>query len=441
MKVNKKLLVLLAAIGLSLGGTGLISNGLTNTTPVQAAAMNSKQQAVVNLAKQQVGKPYVWGATGPNSFDCSGLVQYVYSHAAGINLPRVTTQQEKSGSEVSLSALQPGDLLFWGSRGSTYHVAIYIGDGNFVQAPQPGQNVKITNMKYYYPSFARRVLPTELPAESPKPAQSESTARVTANSTFGYRSSGAQMSGTNNVFKKGTNWKVNGFKMINGQEMLLVGGDEYIPRKDTTIDNSILEINYYSNLTVNTYKKDGTLAPNKLKTGTKWKNSGFTTIKGQVMYQVGRDVYLPKLYTQFGASGPKPAQSESTARITVNSTFGYRSSGAQMSGTNNVFKKGTNWKVCGLKMINGQEMILVGGDEYIPRKDTTIDNRVVEVNYIPGQSVPTYKLDGTMAIDKLKNGTKWKNSGFRMINNEQMYQVSTNEYLPKKFTQFGHVDF
>ncbi|WP_424349384.1 glycoside hydrolase family 73 protein [Latilactobacillus sp. 5-91] len=275
----------------------------------------------------------------------------------------------------------------------------------------------------------------------PKPAQSESTARVTVNSTFGYRSSGAQMSGTNNVFKKGTNWKVNGFKMINGQEMLLVGGDEYIPRKDTTIDNSILEINYYSNLTVNTYKKDGTLAPNKLKTGTKWKNSGFTTIKGQVMYQVGRDVYLPKLYTQFGASGPKPAQSESTARITVNSTFGYRSSGAQMSGTNNVFKKGTNWKVCGLKMINGQEMILVGGDEYIPRKDTTIDNRVVEVNYIPGQSVPTYKLDGTMAIDKLKNGTKWKNGGFRMINNEQMYQVSTNEYLPKKFTQFGHVDF
>lgn len=157
MKFNKTILISAAAVILSLGGSGVITSSFTNATPVQAA-MNSKQQAVVNLAKQQVGKPYVWGAAGPNSFDCSGLVQYVYSHAAGINLPRVTTQQETCGSEVSLNALEPGDLLFWGNRGSTYHVAIYIGGGNFVQAPEPGQNVKVTNMKYYYPSFARRVI-------------------------------------------------------------------------------------------------------------------------------------------------------------------------------------------------------------------------------------------------------------------------------------------
>lgn len=122
------------------------------------ATINNKQQAVVNLARQQLGKPYVWGATGPSSFDCSGLTQYVFSHAAGINLPRVTTQQEHSGVEVSLNALLPGDLLFWGNRNNTYHVAIYIGDGDFIQAPQPGDVVKITNMRYYYPNFARRVL-------------------------------------------------------------------------------------------------------------------------------------------------------------------------------------------------------------------------------------------------------------------------------------------
>lgn len=160
MKFNKRILISAAAVVLSLGGSGVITSSFTNATPVQAA-MNSKQQAVVNLAKQQVGKPYVWGAAGPNSFDCSGLVQYVYSHAAGINLPRVTTQQETCGSEVSLNALEAGDLLFWGNRGNTYHVAIYIGDGNFVQAPEPGQNVKVTNMKYYYPNFARRVMSTQ----------------------------------------------------------------------------------------------------------------------------------------------------------------------------------------------------------------------------------------------------------------------------------------
>ncbi|QAR35438.1 C40 family peptidase [Latilactobacillus curvatus] len=157
---SKNVLVAIATVLLTLGGIGVGITSVNSTTMVQAASMNSKQQAVVNLAQQQVGKPYVWGATGPNSFDCSGLVQYVYSHAAGINLPRVTNQQEACGSEVSLNALEPGDLLFWGNRGSTYHVAIYIGGGNFVQAPEPGQNVKVTNMKYYYPNFARRVLPT-----------------------------------------------------------------------------------------------------------------------------------------------------------------------------------------------------------------------------------------------------------------------------------------
>ncbi|WP_310735835.1 C40 family peptidase [Limosilactobacillus balticus] len=119
--------------------------------------ISNKAAQVVNIAHQQLGKPYVWGATGPNSFDCSGLVQYVYRQI-GINLPRTTYQQEYQGTAVSLNALQPGDLLFWGSYGSAYHVAIYIGNGDFIQAPQPGEQVKITNMSYYHPDFARRIL-------------------------------------------------------------------------------------------------------------------------------------------------------------------------------------------------------------------------------------------------------------------------------------------
>jgi len=121
----------------------------------------STQQAVVNKALSYLGVPYVWGGTSPSGFDCSGLVQYVYQHAAGISLPRVTYQQEYCGQEVSLSALQLGDLLFFGTRGSTHHVAIYIGNNQFVHAPKPGDVVKVTNMSYYYPSFARRILPSE----------------------------------------------------------------------------------------------------------------------------------------------------------------------------------------------------------------------------------------------------------------------------------------
>lgn len=127
----------------------------------RAATGTAAQQAVVNKALSYLGVPYVWGGTSPSGFDCSGLVQYVYMHAAGISLPRVTTQQELCGKEVSLSSLQPGDLLFFGTRYSTHHVAIYIGNNQFVHAPKAGDVVKVTNMSSYYPSFARRILPSE----------------------------------------------------------------------------------------------------------------------------------------------------------------------------------------------------------------------------------------------------------------------------------------
>ena len=106
-----------------------------------------------------MGKPYVWGATGPDKFDCSGLVQYVYQYAAGINLPRTTYDQVKVGQTVPLDKLQAGDLVFWGSETAPYHVAIYIGNNQYVNSATPDQGTILQNMSsYYYPTIAKRVL-------------------------------------------------------------------------------------------------------------------------------------------------------------------------------------------------------------------------------------------------------------------------------------------
>lgn len=115
--------------------------------------------AVVKLAKKKVGKRYVWGATGPNAFDCSGLSSYVYKNAAKKNITRTTYTQVKKGKRVSLKHLKKGDLLFWGSKNAPYHVGIYVGGGKYVHAASPSQGVrKQTLSHYFYPSQARRVL-------------------------------------------------------------------------------------------------------------------------------------------------------------------------------------------------------------------------------------------------------------------------------------------
>ncbi|RND41416.1 Peptidoglycan endopeptidase RipA precursor [Lacticaseibacillus paracasei] len=135
------------------------NNATPAPTPAPAPVTPSRQakiQAVISIAEQQIGKPYVWGGKGPNSFDCSGLMYYAFLNGAGVNIGGWTVPQESSGQQVSLSALQPGDLLFWGGRGSSYHVALYIGGGTMIQAPQPGENVKYTALAYFMPDFAVR---------------------------------------------------------------------------------------------------------------------------------------------------------------------------------------------------------------------------------------------------------------------------------------------
>lgn len=114
---------------------------------------SSTAQTVVSAAQSQIGKPYVWGATGPNAYDCSGLVQYAYSQA-GKNVGRTTYQQAGAGQHISVSQAQAGDILMWGD----YHDAIYVGNNQYVHAPQPGQNVTQASISsYFMPDYAIRV--------------------------------------------------------------------------------------------------------------------------------------------------------------------------------------------------------------------------------------------------------------------------------------------
>lgn len=122
-------------------------------TPAPAASYGS----VTSLAQSFVGKsPYKMGGTTPAGFDCSGFVQYVFGKQ-GKSLPRVTSAQENAGTKISVGQAQAGDLYFWGSRGSSYHVAIALGGGSYVHAPAPGQKVSTGSTHYYKPSFAVRV--------------------------------------------------------------------------------------------------------------------------------------------------------------------------------------------------------------------------------------------------------------------------------------------
>jgi cell wall-associated NlpC family hydrolase len=108
-----------------------------------AAAATGAAQAAVDTALAQVGDPYVWGAGGPDAFDCSGLTQYAYA-AAGTSLPHSSRMQATMGSAVSRSELQPGDLIFYYSPVS--HVAMYIGNGQMVHASTSGQPVKVVSV-------------------------------------------------------------------------------------------------------------------------------------------------------------------------------------------------------------------------------------------------------------------------------------------------------
>ncbi|MEV0004227.1 NlpC/P60 family protein [Micromonospora sp. NPDC050980] len=105
--------------------------------------VSSAARTAIKTACAQVGDPYVWGATGPDSFDCSGLTQYAYK-AAGISLTHFTGAQWNEGRKVSRSEARPGDLVFFG--GDLHHVGLYLGNGVMVHAPRTGKPVQVSSI-------------------------------------------------------------------------------------------------------------------------------------------------------------------------------------------------------------------------------------------------------------------------------------------------------
>jgi cell wall-associated NlpC family hydrolase len=143
---RRSLVALLVGAGVVLTPVSAMAAGPAPTAAVAApAAANSQAaQAIVDTAMAQLGKPYVWAAAGPGSFDCSGLTQYA-AKAAGINLPHFTGSQATMGTPVAQANLQPGDLVFFYGLG---HVGIYIGNGQIVHAPTAGDVVKVSDIAY-----------------------------------------------------------------------------------------------------------------------------------------------------------------------------------------------------------------------------------------------------------------------------------------------------
>ncbi|MYY04168.1 MULTISPECIES: C40 family peptidase [unclassified Streptomyces] len=113
------------------------------------SSASTKAEKVLAFARAQIGKPYVWGATGPSSYDCSGLTQAAWK-AAGVDIPRTTWDQVNVGTRIATADLQPGDLVFFYDDIS--HVGIYKGDGMMIHAPKPGANVREESI-YYMPIY------------------------------------------------------------------------------------------------------------------------------------------------------------------------------------------------------------------------------------------------------------------------------------------------
>ena len=147
------------------GSKGWVSSKyikVSNGDPYSVVQKSNAATKAVALAKKQLGKPYGWGAEGPNSFDCSGLTYYVYKQN-GITLPRASKSQASAGKSVSKSNLKAGDLVFFNTNGKGIsHVGLYIGDGKMIHSTKPGDVVKTTsiNSSYYKNKFvtARRIV-------------------------------------------------------------------------------------------------------------------------------------------------------------------------------------------------------------------------------------------------------------------------------------------
>ncbi|MFD5158490.1 NlpC/P60 family protein [Streptomyces hawaiiensis] len=125
--------------------SGPSGTGSSSSAPAADSSYATKADKALAFARAQVGKPYVWGAVGPGSYDCSGLTQAAWK-AAGVTLPRTTYDQVNAGATVPLSQAQPGDLVFF--YDDVTHVGVYIGNGMMIHAPKPGTYVREESIYY-----------------------------------------------------------------------------------------------------------------------------------------------------------------------------------------------------------------------------------------------------------------------------------------------------
>jgi cell wall-associated NlpC family hydrolase len=132
------------------GSTGASGySGATGSTGSVSAPASASAQRVIDIAKTRIGAPYVYGASGPSSFDCSGFTSWVFAQV-GIGLPRTAQEQWLAGPHVSYADAQPGDILAWAgdssAPGYVTHVAIYLGNGQMISAPHTGATVGISSV-------------------------------------------------------------------------------------------------------------------------------------------------------------------------------------------------------------------------------------------------------------------------------------------------------
>ncbi|MBZ9686899.1 NlpC/P60 family protein [Clostridium estertheticum] len=129
------------------------ANQAPPTNQVEQGSTAFSSNSVLAYASTFLGVPYVWGGTSPSGFDCSGFTQYVFAHF-GVNLPRVSEDQQNVGTLVSRDNLQPGDLVFFGTP--AHHVGIYVGNGNMINAPHTGAVIRIQTLNNDF-TYGRRV--------------------------------------------------------------------------------------------------------------------------------------------------------------------------------------------------------------------------------------------------------------------------------------------
>lgn len=133
------------------------SDRSTLSAPASSSNATGSTATLVSFLKAQLGKAYVLGSTGPSSYDCSGLTQAAFNQI-GIDLPRVSQDQSTQGTQVGLDNLQVGDILYWGSAGSAYHVGVYVGGGKFIGAQNSSTGIVERPLDYDMPTGAVRVL-------------------------------------------------------------------------------------------------------------------------------------------------------------------------------------------------------------------------------------------------------------------------------------------